>query len=227
MIVLTTKGVVDKDSKKYKEYCKNVTEDELNEALTVLSKYIGREGDDIFIRDEYKKEACKMEYEDEFADANYDFVEYKNPTCYTAYNARMIREEENPMDLIYMALYKRHSNRQTYEKNRERAEKEKKQKEEYPALKYMFIRESGIRVSRDIDNPNENTFDFVSVEVFRGTYSIEFIKQHKDEIMDAVLYKISQFRKFIKFNVPVNILKLDKIRIIGCDMIFYFSVKKL
>ena len=224
---MTTKGVVDKDSKKYKEYCKNVTEDELNEALTVLSKYIGREGDDIFIRDEYKKEACKMEYEDEFADAIYDFVEYKNPTCYTAYNARMISEEENPMDLIYMALYKRHSNRQTYEKNRERAEKEKKQKEEYPALKYMFIRESGIRVSRDIDNPNENTFDFVSVEVFRGTYSIEFIKQHKDEIMDAVLYKISQFRKFIKFNVPVNILKLDKIRIIGCDMIFYFSVKKL
>lgn len=224
---MTTKGVVDKDSKKYKEYCKNVTEDELNEALTVLSKYIGREGDDIFIRDEYKKEACKMEYEDEFADAIYDFVEYKNPTCYTAYNARMIREEENPMDLIYMALYKRHSNRQTYEKNRERAEKEKKQKEEYPALKYMFIRESGIRVSRDIDNSNENTFDFVSVEVFRGTYSIEFIKQHKDEIMDAVLYKISQFRKFIKFNVPVNILKLDKIRIIGCDMIFYFSVKKL
>ena len=107
---MTTKGVVDKDSKKYKEYCKNVTEDELNEALTVLSKYIGREGDDIFIRDEYKKEACKMEYEDEFADAIYDFVEYKNPTCYTAYNARMIREEENPMDLIYMALYKRHSN---------------------------------------------------------------------------------------------------------------------
>lgn len=224
---MTTKAVVDKDSKKYKEYCKNVTEDELNEALTVLSKYIGRKGDDIFIRDKYKKEACKMKYEDEFADAIYDFVEYKNPTCYTAYNARMIREEENPMDLIYMALYKRHSNRQTYEKNRERAEKEKKQKEEYPALKYMFIRESGIRVSRDIDNPNENTFDFVSVEVFRGTYSIEFIKQHKDEIMDAVLYKISQFRKFIKFNVPVNILKLDKIRIIGCDMIFYFSVKKL
>ena len=62
MIVLTTKGVVDKDSKKYKEYCKNVTEDELNEALTVLSKYIGREGDDIFIRDEYKKEARKMGY---------------------------------------------------------------------------------------------------------------------------------------------------------------------
>ena len=31
MIVLTTKAVVDKDSKKYKEYCKNVTEDELNE----------------------------------------------------------------------------------------------------------------------------------------------------------------------------------------------------
>ena len=224
---MTTKGVVDKDSKKYKEYCKNVTEDELNEALTVLSKYIGREGDDIFIRDEYKKEACKMEYEDEFADAIYDFVAYKHPTCYTAYNARMIREEENPMDVIYMALYTRHSNRQTYEKNRERAEKEKKQKEEYPALKYMFIRESGIKDSRDIDNSNENTFDFVSVEVFRGTYSIEFIKQHKDEIMDAVLYKISQFRKFIKFNVPVNILKLDKIRIIGCDMIFYFSVKKL
>ena len=224
---MTTKAVVDKDSKKYKEYCKNVTEDELNEALTVLSKYIGRKGDDIFIRDKYKKEACKMKYEDEFADAIYDFVEYKNPTCYTAYNARMIREEENPMDLIYMALYKRHSNRQTYAKNRERAEKEKKQKEEYPALKCMFIRESGIRVSRDIDNPNENTFDFVSVEVFRGTYSIEFIKEHKNEIMDAVLYKISQSRKFIKFNVPVNILKLDKIRIIGCDMIFYFSVKKL
>ena len=123
---MTTKGVVDKDSKKYKEYCKNVTEDELNEALTVLSKYIGREGDDIFIRDEYKKEARKMGYEDEFADAIYDFVEYKNPTCHTAYNARMIREEENPIDLIYMALYKRHSNRQTYAKNRERAEKEKK-----------------------------------------------------------------------------------------------------
>ena len=224
---MTTKGVVDKDSKKYKEYCKNVTEDELNEALTVLSKYIVREGDDIFIRDEYKKEARKMGYEDEFADAIYDFVEYKNPTCHTAYNARMIREEENPIDLIYMALYKRHSNRQTYAKNRERAEKEKKQKEEYPALEYMFIRESVIIVSRDIDNPNENTFDFVSVEVFRGTYSIEFIKEHKNEIMDAVLYKISQSRKFIKFNVPVNILKLDKIRIIGCDMIFYFSVKKL
>lgn len=224
---MITKEVIDKNSKKYKEYCENITEDEINEALTVLSKYIGREGDDIFIRDKYKKEARKMKFADEFADAIYDFVEYKNPTCHTAYNARMIREEENPMDLIYMALYKRHSNRQTYAKNRERAEKKKKQKEEYPALEYMFIRESGIIVSRDIDNPNENTFDFVSVEVFRGTYSIEFIKEHKNEIMDAVLYKISQSRKFIKFNVPVNILKLDKIRIIGCDMIFYFSVKKL
>ena len=125
---MTTKGVVDKDSKKYKEYCKNVTEDELNEALTVLSKYIGREGDDIFIRDEYKKEARKMGYEDEFADAIYDFVEYKNPTCHTAYNARMIREEENPIDLIYMALYKniqtgKHTQRIGREPKRKRSRK--------------------------------------------------------------------------------------------------------
>lgn len=220
---MITKEVIDKNSKKYKEYCENITEDEINEALTVLSKYIGREGDDIFIRDKYKKEARKMK----FADAIYDFVEYKNPTCHTAYNARMISEEKNPLELIHMALYKRHSNRQTYAKNRERAEKEKKQKKEHPALEYMFIRESGIIVSRDIDNPNENTFDFVSVEVFKGTYSIEFIKQHRDEIMDAVLYKISKSRKFTKFNVPVSILKLDKIRIIGCDMILYFSIKEL
>ena len=216
---MITKEVIDKNSKKYKEYCENITEDEINEALTVLSKYIGREGDDIFIRDKYKKEARKMKLADEIADAIYDFVEYKNPTCHTAYNARMISEEKNPLELIYMALYKRHSNRQTYAKNRERAEKEKKQKKEHPALEYMFI--------RDIDNPNENTFDFVSVEVFKGTYSIEFIKQHRDEIMDAVLYKISKSRKFTKFNVPVSILKLDKIRIIGCDMILYFSIKEL
>jgi len=45
--------------------------------------------------------------------------------------------------------------------------------------------------------------------------------------MDAVLYKISKSRKFTKFNVPVSILKLDKIRIIGCDMILYFSIKEL
>lgn len=224
---MITKEVIDKNSKKYKEYCENITEDEINEALTVLSKYIGREGDDIFIRDKYKKEARKMKFADEFSDAIYDFVEYKNPTCHTAYNVRMISEEKNPLELIHMALYKRHSNRQTYAKNRERAEKEKKQKKEHPALEYMFIRESGIIVSRDIDNPNENTFDFVSVEVFKGTYSIEFIKQHRDEIMDAVLYKISKSRKFTKFNVPVSILKLDKIRIIGCDMILYFSIKEL
>ena len=224
---MTTKGVVDKYSKKYKEYCKNVTEDELNEALTVLSKYIGREGDDIFIRDEYKKEARKMEYEDEFADVIYDFVEYKSPTCITTNNARTIREEENPMELIHMALYKRYLNRQAYVKSRDRVKKEKQQEEEYPAFKYMFIKETGIRVSRDIDNPNEKTFDFVSVEIFRGTYSVEFIKQHKDEIIDAVLYKISKSRKFTKYNVPVSVLKLDKVRLIGSDMILYFSVKKL
>ena len=44
---------------------------------------------------------------------------------------------------------------------------------------------------------------------------------------NAVLYKISKSRKFTKFNVPVSILKLDKIRIIGCDMILYFSIKEL
>ena len=168
-----------------------------------------------------------MEYEDEFADAIYDFVEYKSPTCITTNNARTIREEENPMELIHMALYKRYLNRQAYVKSRDRVKKEKQQEEEYPAFKYMFIKETGIRVSRDIDNPNEKTFDFVSVEIFRGTYSVEFIKQHKDEIMDAVLYKISKSRKFTKFNVPVSILKLDKIRIIGCDMILYFSIKEL
>lgn len=225
---MTTKAVIDKNSKKYKEYCDNITEDEINEALTVLNKYIGRKGDDIFIKDEYKKEARKMKYEvDEFADAIYDFVEYKSPTCITTNNARTIREEENPMELIHMALYKRYLNRQAYVKSRDRVKKEKQQEEEYPAFKYMFIKETGIRVSRDIDNPNEKTFDFVSVEIFRGTYSVEFIKQHKDEIIDAVLYKISKSRKFTKYNVPVSVLKLDKVRLIGSDMILYFSVKKL
>lgn len=137
---MITKEVIDKNSKKYKEYCENITEDEINEALTVLSKYIGREGDDIFIRDKYKKEARKMKFADEFADAIYDFVEYKNPTCHTAYNARMISEEKNPLELIHMALYKRHSNRQTYAKNRERAEKEKSRKRTSCTRIYVYKR---------------------------------------------------------------------------------------
>lgn len=217
--------------KQYIEFCKNITEEDINEVVAALNKYMVNVDGEILIKDEYKMENFeknwKYYYRDDFRDAIYDFVEYKSPTCVTWKAAEKIREEEDPMELICRALFKRYLNRKRYAKSCERRKKEKDEIKKYPAFKYIFIRDSGIMVSRDVDNFNANTFDFVSVEIFKGTYTAEFIEQHKDEIIEAALYKISISKKFTKYNVPIGVLKLDGIRLIGNDMVLYFSVKQL
>lgn len=68
------------------------------------------------------------------------------------------------------------------------------------------------------ENKNEKTFDFIRVYVnlsstFYNTWEdlLEGVKTHKREIHQMVLDKIQNDRRYKKFGVPINVLKLSNL----------------
>lgn len=65
------------------------------------------------------------------------------------------------------------------------------------------------KFERYAENDNKNTFDIVRVEVvLTSSIKKEEIQNNKDNIIREAIKKIESSKKFLKFGVPVNILKL-------------------
>lgn len=86
-------------------------------------------------------------------------------------------------------------------------------------------------IERETGNLNKNTFDFITVECHilkeehcDGNRS-EYIRIHRKEIDGKVLEVINNSRSFLKYGVPVNILKLNNLELVRDSLIYRFGVK--
>lgn len=90
-------------------------------------------------------------------------------------------------------------------------------------------------ISRFTNNPNKNTFDFIRIELMLCTPQEwtrdelrQFIKRNKKIYCEAVLNKIKETKRFAKFNIPINFLKLTSLTITNCrSLIFIFELKDI
>ena len=70
-------------------------------------------------------------------------------------------------------------------------------------------------IERDIENSNKDTFDFVRIRMntlMNEENPMQVIRDHKKEILDMAVNKISKSKRFTKYGVPINFLKLDTFR---------------
>lgn len=86
-------------------------------------------------------------------------------------------------------------------------------------------------IYRAANNKRTATFDFVEIFVLvRSEFpdKISFIKNHQKELVQLVIQKIQEDKKFQKFGVPVSVLRLTDLRLLQGDTIRYlFEIKKV
>ena len=85
-------------------------------------------------------------------------------------------------------------------------------------------------IERELGNNNKNTFDFITLEMltplkFYGDRK-KYIKDHLKEIYKIAMDKISNYKYYQKYDVPVNYLKLTNLTI-SCEntLVFKFGIK--
>ena len=85
-------------------------------------------------------------------------------------------------------------------------------------------------IARYTDNPNKNTFDYITIDCYLVTQfdgdRMAYIQEHIKEINQMVLAKIESNRTFQKYQVPVNILKATNITLRGYILTYRFEVKE-
>ena len=85
-------------------------------------------------------------------------------------------------------------------------------------------------IERALGNNNKNTFDFITLEMltplkFYGDRK-KYIKDHIKEIYEIAMNKISNYRYYERYGVPVNYLKLSNLTL-SCEniLVFKFGIK--
>lgn len=100
--------------------------------------------------------------------------------------------------------------------------------ESYRLLHYITLSERNIRIERFSGNNNKNTFDMIKIHarITRKYANVDFIKKHKKEIDEHVLSYLKSCKKFQKFNVSINYLKLTNLVLTKDDILEYtFELK--
>lgn len=97
-------------------------------------------------------------------------------------------------------------------------------------LDRFITRIVGPNIQREYGNKNTATFDFIYVDVCIihswETNKKEYIKQNMPEIKKRVLEKIENSKRFQKFGIPTNFLKLTSITLTRDDVLhFIFELK--
>lgn len=82
-----------------------------------------------------------------------------------------------------------------------------------------------VKIERETGNKKVNTFDFIRVDVGvpQGRKDkISFIKNNLAELTKRVLKKIENSKRFQKYGVPINFLKLSNV-VLRCDDLIEFT----
>lgn len=88
----------------------------------------------------------------------------------------------------------------------------------------------GPSIEREVGNKNTKTFDFIYMDVCIvnswETDKREYIKQNLKEIKRRVIEKIENSKRFQRFGIPVNVLKITSITLTRDDVLhFIFELK--
>ena len=110
---------------------------------------------------------------------------------------------------------------------------------EFDHFKIAFFSDCNISTQEDvtrfekiITELNTKTFDMVKIEfsVIRNAKSnkelISDYKKHQKYIIEKLLQKISENRKFINYGVPIAYLKLDKVALTSVDTFHHTFILK-
>lgn len=80
-----------------------------------------------------------------------------------------------------------------------------------PAPHTFIVSVKEPKFRRYMDNPNSKTFDLITIEILLRVYSensIELCREHQKELIEAAIQKLEASRTFLRYNVPVNFLKI-------------------
>lgn len=88
------------------------------------------------------------------------------------------------------------------------------------------------RFVRIPENYNQNTFDYIYVDVCIihewNKDKMEYIQKNVDEIKQKVCNKLDKNKQFKNFGVPLNFLKLSRLTVKNNDIIeFVFEFKNI
>lgn len=77
------------------------------------------------------------------------------------------------------------------------------------------------------ENPKENTFDFIFIELNIisqwDTDKMKYIKEHKKEIDKMVVKKLKSNKQFQKYGISTNFLRLFKVELMNKQMVLRYT----
>ncbi len=80
-----------------------------------------------------------------------------------------------------------------------------------PILRRVTFKKNDIVFVRMPENPKKHTFDYIHMAIgLSGSDSKEFVHENYREIVKRAVKFLSETKKFTKFGVPVNVLKVEK-----------------
>lgn len=96
-----------------------------------------------------------------------------------------------------------------------------------PIVRFVTLSRE-IQFSRMPENPNPNSFDYISVIAYISAVDdkLQFAREHHKEIFQLMLDKIESRKRFKKYGVPIGILKVGRC-VLGRDGYLYvtFEIK--
>lgn len=98
-----------------------------------------------------------------------------------------------------------------------------------PILRKCTLKPSAIKIVRMPENPKKDTFDYIHVPIgLSGENKRQFVHDNYKEIAKRAVKMLSESKKFTKFGVPTNCLKVEK-AVITCqdELILTFGLKNL
>lgn len=94
----------------------------------------------------------------------------------------------------------------------------------------LGISDKDIIIGRGPENYNEKTFDYINVYVLicsEWNNREQYIKDNLKEIAKRAVKKLKESKKFKKFGVTINFLKISKVQFTKNTIIFTFELKDL
>lgn len=137
-------------------------------------------------------------------------------------------------ELLYNKIFRQMKEGDSYERLLDLVKNTVIEKHELPKGIDRFITkiESPI-IERETNNPNKNTFDFITVECHilkeencEGN-RMEYIRKHKRKINGKVMASIASSKSFRKYGVSVNVLKLYSLMLVKNSLVYKFGIKEI
>lgn len=96
-------------------------------------------------------------------------------------------------------------------------------------LRHITFKKNDIKVIRTPENPKKNTFDYIHMPIgLSGSNKKEFVRENYKEIVKRAIKVLSESKRFTRFGIPVNCLKVEKAVLTRQDeLLLTFGLKEI